>query len=381
MAMASSTMNEKRGETTESSPSPMTSTPNKKHKKCDNDPFDDLSRYLNLSRPSKECRQQIMQFIHDDGFGYLMHYDGDKKKVLLWLYLRVFYGDSAKRKPAIKAIIENDNAVKRLESLLNSTSDNYTENDETFYENWKKVVENWSRRDSCVTIFEGSKSPTVVLRKQQLMSNCFLHAPAVMHSYLLQRDLDGFEGVVDISIFVRRNLDDDALFRLAMVACGVSYDILDSLLDSATLASVWSTYKKFGNKIHQHFGTYGPGLVSNFTIEATMISVAEKNARKEFPEIPHFENYGSAAEGGMTHAMVVVGTSNTNGSHKFLLQNWWNGLQFLTVSEDFLKKSGCCVHFVADKVEKSQDFEMVPHRVAEAHIPKGLDMAPCVYDG
>ena len=88
--------------------------------------------------------------------------------------------------------------------------------------------------------------------------------------------------------------------------------------------------------------------------------------------------------------MVLIGTrrDSETGKQWCLLQNWWPSMQFVEVSEEYLKRCQAVVHFVTTpQTEISQLFPTSKWRIAEfvdkpdAPVLDGRVPPPdCIYD-
>jgi hypothetical protein len=373
---------------------------------------------LGMSPPAKEgfhlALETIMHAIESDGFADELN-DRKKRKALIYLYGRDYFGGKGeletRRKTEIAAMLASPDVIMaRLHTVLQNTKDtDVAYLDEQFYGNWKTLVAEWAILDGSYTVFD-EKVQEIVLRKQ-LSKKCFLHAPAVLGGYLVQHATESFQGMVDLTKFVRHYFCDESLSRLvAHDLGGDSMDVLRSLVGEAGFLIRRPRSATFVENIVSYLKLYGAALVRSFEIDDTMMAfrqpmlvssdvimarlhtvlqytkdtdeqlygnwktlVAEWATQDEYERIPLFDNYVP----GITrlHAMVLVGYRHDIGrGYNFLLQNWWPHMQFLEVTAEFLMASQAEVVFVDEPVRSFDPGHPISmHKVAETHVLEGHD--------
>lgn len=356
----------------------------------------DECRTLQLSPPWKDGRHlsysDIVIAIDRDNFTSNLKVT-DKKRALIWLYGRKYLEGEHRedRKKEIQQILDNDNAMARLTTILEDSWNASTyEPDDIKYDDWVQRVEDFGHVDGAVSAFRfknylgevARRVGTIVLRWPLISKNCFLHAPAILHCYLLQWHTGTYHGVVDLRKYICHYFCDAGLSRLVIQNLGGdSQEILESLTGPVCYSVCNVGVNNLANKIIDDFNKHGPALVSRFEVDETMKAYVEKKKKKKKEEsqkydIPLFDEY-TPATGHDAHAMVLVGhrPNETGDDTIFLLQNSWKQLLFLEVTSSFLKASKVAIMFVTSPIaERSDSFPMVKEKVGEAHsVLEGCD--------
>jgi hypothetical protein len=343
---------------------------------------------LGMSPPAKEgyhhTLAKIMHEVENDGFTDEID-DRAKRKALIYLYGRDYFSGisfETRRRTEIAVILANPAILARLQTVLQNAHDtDVALVDETFYGNWKvKATTLWAFLDGAYTVFDEDVKE-IVLRKQ-LSKNCFLHAPAVLHGYLVQHATKAFHGMIDLTKFVRHYFCDESFSRLVVHdGGGCSEQMLRNLV-KVPFAKLPTGMPDFAKHTASSLQTYGPALVCGFVIDYSMASFRPTDERDC---IPFFDNYSVMPVGEQRlHAMVLVGYRHNDAGdgYNFLLQNWWPKMQFLEVTEEFLIASCAEVVFALMPVlTLGHDHPVSMCRVAESHVLEGHDCRPLGKEG
>ena len=179
-------------------------------------------------------------------------------------------------------------------------------------ENWSPTFSGHRKKNSYVmTVDVGYKElgdlPELVQRSQaRKTGSCFLHAPALLVNYVIQKHTGEFQGQIDIFKVVRHAFDRDMFFDFVNENSGDSCKALHAILGSAD----YQLLSVNPEKCQQSFDNqrkYGPGLVSRFAIYTDF-----RTARKfSYSEIPDEEE---EPEG--FHAMIAIAMHIENAT-------WW----------------------------------------------------------
>ena len=231
-----------------------------------------------------------------------------------------------------------------------------------------------SKREGALTIFELHKLTPVFRR--QLVSNCFLHAPAVAHCYLLQNGTGSYHGMMDLAKFVRHNLLCDELATYTMDGGGDAVEIFSRILHDPWCETLFSItiekdlIKNFTEKpkIWRYLAEYGPALVSTFRVDKNFAAHQDSKRRKK-GILPSFSGTIDSENVVGQHAMVLIGMECVDGEWTLLLQNWWTEMQFLQITAEYLVSSGAKLVWAKEpQTSMVADFPVSGATFAETHV-------------
>lgn len=400
-------------------------------------------RYANVQNERTEIMklEEIEESVAIDGFGDDWE-DPRKQAVLIFLYGRKFYHDHEReqRQNTIRKFLEEE-AIERTLRIAATGGDeavvsrggareeNTTAEEEprtianagvgrvirtnlyATYEEWMAQVEVWGEQDGAMTVLSGRgphPNPNrpdgqqclcvkqLVLRRQR-SHNCFIHAPAVLQGYLVQRSTNEFRGMIDLSKFVRDFMEDEFISKLVLTdQGGDSEAILQNLTSQSgtcnfSIFNISMRNKAVLESVVDNFRNYGPALVSRCHLDKKFRDYQPEveTGREGDPfakfDIPYFDEYVEDARSG-SHAMVLVGykdtgDTDTGDGYTFLLQNWWDHMQFCEITSTYLIKSGARITFVMTPQHGFGDGRVTRLKNAEAHFNDRTDGHWEFFDG
>jgi hypothetical protein len=140
---------------------------------------------------------------------------------------------------------------------------------------------------------------------------------------------------------------------------------------------------------------YGPALVTGFRLEQHFLGFVQ--ADEQNPTLPFFEGEVQdeifLEDGTMTtdeklgkvkcHSMVLVGMRRFDNEWRLLLQNWWDYMQFVEVSAEYLISSGADLVWARNKQTNKPDNVPILHYVhAETFVEGGGgDIREHIFEG
>ena len=341
--------------------------------------------------PFSVAKQRIMT----DGLWDKYESDNDTLQLILFMYCRGFMADaeSKTRKETVKTMIGKQGPRERLRRLLNADGDldlSHIPKINMIYEKNLKTLELYFQQHGAVGFLDDMDKAQYFFRFQK-SGNCYLQAPCVMMSYLSQKH--GFKIVdpVDLSKLVRHTFDDSELNEYVVKdSGGDSKVMLSRLLELYGESEVVFTGMEAnagplggGDLLLRMFKMYGPALVSNFHVhknfggdrlpdvsddecgyfrysganqcrgtfvrlsgDGATTEASFSNSDDEGVEVsPEGHPYwsGSTSDAAKTpvttetHAMLLIGIRIDEQNRRWcLLQNWWESLQLVEVSLEYL---------------------------------------------
>ena len=179
--------------------------------------------------------------------------------------------------------------------------------------------------------------------------------------------------MIDMSKFLRDYGEDALIEKLALTnQGGSSIEMLQTFMPETVFILVpCSASPKMIAGIPDQFDKYGPALVGNCNLDQQFLDFKQEvnNTKDAYDlyEIPTFTEYLKVENSCASHAMVLIGYKHDPCyGYEFLLQNWWRGMQFCWVSENYLMKSGASVHFVMNKQSGFGNGKLTTLKNAEA---------------
>jgi hypothetical protein len=313
--------------------------------------------------PSKQRNGELIEWddvvkrITEDGFREDFLEGGEKKKILVFLYGREYFKeDESRRKADVKKMLEMDLLVKdkakdtprkRILTVIEHETD-VTEKLETFDADlWKDLIKGYGEH----TIFKMFEIEMV--QRIQRSGNSFLHAPAVLQGYLVQKGSGEWKGMMNLAKYVR-NCFTSKKFSTYIIADGGASsldaltDILeDNLEETNNLRAKNMDLALEVPKLLKYLKQYGPALVALFGVDEEFMGI-EASGDNNIPYVSHTIILGKHTK---RHAMVLVGMRRVKNEKnwRLLLQNWWPGSQLIEVSSETFASSGAIVHFARKK--------------------------------
>ena len=205
------------------------------------------------------------------------------------------------------------------------------------FEDFLQTEAAWSGFDSYV--FHVAKGVSVVQRWQRSDSLCFMNAPIVLQHYLValhQPDV----GMIDMTKLIRERFCFKSFEHCLRRTDGVSAEtLLDQIFTQWPRVDRIYFQECYVNQdfdLSRRLDKYGPALVSEFVVHSDFY--LSRGVR--FVGEPRGPIVG-------LHAMVLIGARrDATGKQWYLLQNWWKDMQFVEMSEEYLKGCEPVISFV-----------------------------------
>jgi hypothetical protein len=362
------------------------------------------------------------------------------RKKLIFLYGRGFMWDktTVKKEERINHVLQmlgdkevSDRFLQVLET--DGDIDLMSRGGEAIYKKHVMALKRYFSLDESFGFLGNTKDAEFYFRFQK-SGNCFVHAPCVLTSYLLQKRAERNQALygldfapLDVSRYVRRSFSDEQLFDYVVKDVGgAAIEVLENIVQYVTGDSNQKCEAYTANKVRKEdakwlkelLAEYGPGLISQFKVTKTFerattlskenegrigiicfdspndkgkfipleesqnneqdeedietiiskhdsssVSTCSKNlshdglsGTKDTTKVP--ETHGRSAIG--FHAMILLGgrTEKANPNKKYLLlQNWWEDMPLVEISDDYFRQALGQVLFVPD--DRLEDFEKV----------------------
>lgn len=174
------------------------------------------------------------------------------------------------------------------------------------------------------------KHPNSLNQGLQLTDLCYMYPPALIQHYSLVHTHNSAP-VIDLVNFIRNNFSTAELEHHIFDDTGTySVEFLRSILQPNS-----SLIAKMPIDIPDALTTYGPGLVSHFSVH------------QDFFNSSAHSHYGrNSGELIGVQAMALVGYRKNENTLYFLLQNCWKFKQFVEVDISYLLDSGASIWFI-----------------------------------
>ncbi|GKZ00818.1 hypothetical protein MPSEU_001033500 [Mayamaea pseudoterrestris] len=353
------------------------------------------------SRPTSRrlAPQDLVERIFDDGFSDAYLNDGESMRILLFLYAREYFAnDEHRRKRELTIFLDSrTTGHQRLMRVIEFKHDTVL-SDGAFQE-WMDILtaKGYLGNDlhaGVKMIFELFKLQIVFRR--QLSGNCFLQAAAVMHCYLLQMGTKRFDGIMDLTRYVRQEYDDVQLSAYTLDDKGGTSvrNLKELLLPRSAIIIMdfvdadYDLVKEFVElpATLRHLETYGPALVSNFKCDPDFMEYGN-NQRGQELVLPLFDGQQDESKqlkGG--HAMVLVAMKPVGplGDRHWilLLQNWWERMQFVEITaEYFVSSQASLIWAMILPTEMPSTLPVTKALYAETHVDGCDSLYPLPLDG
>jgi hypothetical protein len=246
-----------------------------------------------MKKDGRECKEmkRLCKKLNKEG------HDSDMAKMLIFLYGKGFMWNKDK-KERVKSIIKmvtNEKASERLLQILQLTGDTNLLSDpscQDIYKNHVLALKRYFRLTGSFGFLRNMEEAEFYFRFQK-SGNCFLQAPSVMVSYLLQKraetnkDLSNFSPL-DVSRFVRNTFSDGQLRKYVVKdGGGNSIDVLTTVGrrvsgDTGNFRVIVRDSEEIRNSAHPfllqtYLEQYGPGLVAGFQVSKYFQRAAKLN--------------------------------------------------------------------------------------------------------
>jgi hypothetical protein len=166
----------------------------------------------------------------------------------------------------------------------------------------------------------------------------YMHAPIVMQHYLVQMNVAGAVGMVDMAEYLRQHESAEGLEQriwwqhLYADGGGFSLDVLRRILVQDSVPELRLVFRNDHDRLLKKHA-YGPLLVSGFEVRDDFSNTSESVHLDQrppgFPWVPRAKR----------HAMVIVGYRREGRRGRLLLQNWWAQKVWLKFSRILLTLS------------------------------------------
>jgi hypothetical protein len=250
---------------------------------------------------------------------------------------------------------------------------------------WKNVARAYGQGEdelgyNCFADF-GSKW----IQRVQLSGSCFLHAPVVLQSYLLQGEQE--IQAIDISKYARESFGSEDVSRFIVTnAGGYSLGELRKMLMVAD-TRILSNTMLFAEpqekctcscacKLEHDLRTNGPALVRRFLLDDAFRKYKPTFDKEgNIIELPCLNGKVALEPKEEHHAMVLVGLRKVGEQWRLLLQNWWPHSQLVEVSAEYFLSSQAEIVLVMHKqYDIPKKFERCNRVYAEANMGGGDDL-------
>jgi hypothetical protein len=206
---------------------------------------------------------------------------------------------------------------------------------------------------------------------KQCSANCYLVAATTCYAYAVKRETDEWRKV-DVATYIRYAFSPKRLYdRIVRNKGGNAIDVFEDLSEHPRSKYEEIPAYKDNITIEDYFqclGIYGAGLVTKFHVDS------------EFRNSSNFTHTGSVdldTSKATGHAMVLVGVrEDKSGQGWLLLQNWWEGRQFLEMTLEYMKSSNAVLFFTQSKhtkVREPLDASSTNHLYTEVDFDDGGD--------
>jgi hypothetical protein len=211
---------------------------------------------------------------------------------------------------------------------------------------WVPVEDDSNSDAMLVTIFKDFKPN----QAKQCSKNCYLVAATTCYAYAVRR-ATGRWMKVDVATYIRYVFSPEKLYdRIVRNKGGRAIDVFEHLSEhnSTTLKKIRADEHNFIAKdFYKYLTQFGAGLVTKFHVDDNF----RNSSNSSFSGTVAIDKTKTTG-----HAMVLVGVRiEKSGQCWVLLQNWWEGKQFVEVTLEYLKSSNAFIYFTTDEHTKNRD--------------------------
>lgn len=217
---------------------------------------------------------------------------------------------------------------------------------------------------------------TGLRERVQLSGLCYMHAPTVLQSYLVSKTTGKDNGMLDLAKFIRRFFGPKELeHHIFNDGGGSSEHFLTSVLQTKSgikgyaASAMTDTDLGEARQIHQklvvnNLRVHGPALIARFNVYRTFMDNGT---------IVHLGcDLDPTSVIGM-HALLLVGHRYmSDGSDRYLVQNWWYKKPFFEADALYLSKCSASITFVTSPQDRIPEEFDVNY---EHHVELELSMA------
>jgi hypothetical protein len=308
-----------------------------------------------------------------------------------------------------EAFLEKNDLYNRLERIIITGDTSYKTKPphvQSFQDFCQKVPEWGSSKTSYVCFRDDPAFGGEITLKQreQYSALCYLHAPCVLIYYLRRKTDPSYNGLIEISKYIKNVFSGDMLY---------SHLFENNGGDSLEMLKFLTTHK---NKIHsintdelsvETFEKYGPLLIHSFLVYDDLCDLSISSHTKQtfrntfyestplietaqaikqclsFPSLcgnsaaiplspltssssspsltPHVHNFFPVAQcvPRRKHALLLIGIRKCGSEYRFLYQNWWDRKQFFESDMWYMDMCEAEIHYIKDPITQILDTELV----------------------
>lgn len=352
------------------------------------DQTDELFKEYGISSPPKGkssllTGEAALRKIKKDNYFSWETLTADQKTALLYLYGREYFNHikPKRRKKKLKNILHDLDSLKRSLTLIKSTEGDLRflhgeDENRRAYARITAVPHHYFKQADSFGFLECMHLLQWYLRRQ-LSGNCYLQAPSVGFSYLLQK-----RGLnlppVDITKYVRHVYDDEQLEKYIVEdSGGDSAKVLDSMVrgiakndgwrvdvgDSSSARDIRVLPPSF---VKEKLASLGPGVVVGFRVDEHFERACNARVNDETVGYLSFDAKSRKSEPSVT--FVAVPTSECEESIEAIHQNGKTTIGNETcASREFgsMSEAEAEVHSISDSVHTSAE----PRQLFPSHVP------------
>jgi hypothetical protein len=181
----------------------------------------------------------------------------------------------------------------------------------------------------------------VLKERVQLSGLCYIHAPVILQHYLVSMHPEVSQApTLDIPAYLRKHMHTQDLYNhIWYDSGGNSLNFLLKILHEKPRDGVKSypfgMLTEFEDILIARLKEFGPALVSNFKVHNSFTNTCG----------PYLGSVTGVHLG--NHSMVLIGVrTHGDGSHHFLLQNWWVDMPYVEVDIPYLVSCSADFHFI-----------------------------------
>ena len=354
--------------------------------------------------------EDIKKRMRADGFGAHIDKETEAEIILRCMYGRKFFKeDKERRVQELKLMIDpkqekiherakrfvrldgditnpdsSDKAIPAHSDKNNSASSKEEPKHSVDRMAWKSIADHYGTEEpenglgwNAFAHF-GSK----FIQRVQRSGNCFLHAPAVVQSYLIKGEKR--IQVIDICKYARHSFNSEKVSRYIVGDSGgnACLEFLAMLDKERVVMSKYDDVEETSNctcncpnYMFHMLRTCGPALVHCFVVDENFKTATAKRVNGHELELPCFTGRVKNDSFAEKHAMALVGMRKVGDTWRFLLQNWWPDLQLVEMTGEYLKSSEARLVFaIQDQNRIPKEFARCDESYAEAEVP-GMDSA------
>jgi hypothetical protein len=319
----------------------------------------------NVDKNSAEHRMLV--FLYDRGVPQHFQYNPDKKAELFREILTEGNEGRERLMQILQLLDDHDTGNDHHLHCPDTWLPKYPFNSDSGLQQWIPALDNVS---NCrlLTIFNEFKPNQA---KQSLANNCYIVAAATCHTYAVKRATKVWTKV-DVSTYILHSFSHQKFFdRIMLNKGGQAFEVFEDLSehDGVHINRKGHSCSLTKENCFTYLRNHGAALLSEFHVD------------EDFRLVNKFSFTGSVKvdlEKTTWHAMVLVGVrEDKSGQCWLLVQNWWEGKQFVEMTLEYLKSSNAVLHFSLKehtKVCEPFNASMTHCLFTEADIDDGGDV-------